>query len=312
MAERKYFILDETIDASEIDSFMCRVVETKSQPLARFAPRPLTTEEPSRNTNEIIFDILPKPLSSVNRKETIQVFREKGISGQLSALLGFDIMRGSSETRQLESELVKQYTLSNPEQYFETLMHNQHYAQDVRALLETTKSHRAYLVTGFLTAVRATWTIESGTNTVNSLGVNIPLSICINVPVPELLDFSFQPRISSGAQHSRELSSDRQKNFAVSYSVVKLKHQDVPLPGFGTKAPVLGRPKRAKAYHLAMGREDDSSEEVESDSDEGSIEAGDLGGATPARACVEVVLVNNSTEVEEEYLSSKLVSIFQV
>jgi hypothetical protein len=284
------------------------IVETKSLPLARFAPcRPLTPGQPSHNTNEIIPGILPQPLLSVNRKETIQIFREKGISGQLSAPLGFDIMRGSSETRQLESELVKQYTLPNPERHFETLMQNQHYVQDVRALLETTKSHRAYSVTDFLTALRATWTIESGTNTANSLGVNIPLSTLVSVPVPGLLDFSFQPRISSSAQQSRELSSGREEIFAVSYSVVKLKHQDVPFPGFGTKAPVLGRPKRAKAYHLAMGH-DDGSSEVEPDSDEESIEAGDS-GATPVRTCAEVLV--NSTEMEGEYLSSELVSIFQ-
>ncbi|OJJ08813.1 hypothetical protein ASPVEDRAFT_47969 [Aspergillus versicolor CBS 583.65] len=310
MAQRKYFILDKLIDAGEIDSFLGRVVETKSQPLARFAPcRPLTPEERPHNTNDIIPGILPEPSVSINRKETIQIFREKGISGQLSALLGFDIMRGSSETRQLESELVKQYTLSNPVQYFETLMHDQDYAQDVRALLETTKSHHAYLVTGFLTAVRATWTITSGTNTANSLGVNIPLSTLINVPVPGLLDFSFQPRISSGAQHTRELSSDQEEIFAVSYSVVEWKHRGVPLPGFGIKAPVLGRPKRAKAYHLALGHDDGSSEEIELDSDEESIEAGGW-GATPVKVCAEVLV--NSTEMEREYLSSELVSNFQL
>lgn len=305
MAHRRFFILDETIDAREIDDFMCRVVETKSQPLGKYAPcRPLTPGQPSHNTNDIIPGILPPPVLSNNRKDTIQIFREKGISGQLSSFLGFDFTRGSSETRRLESELVKQYTLPNPEEYFETLMKNRHYAQDVRALLETTKSHRAYLVTGFLTAVRATWTIESKTNTTNSLEVNIPLSASLNVPVPGLLDFNTKPRMSSSAQHNRELSSDKEEIFAVSYSIVHLKHQGVSLPGFGIQTPVLGRPKRVKAYHLAMGHDDDSSEELELESDEENIEA-DNTGMTSNSACAELLV--NSKEIEGEYLESQLI-----
>lgn len=81
-----------------------------------------------------------------------------------------------------------------------------------------------YLVTGFLTAVNITWTIEPATNTANSLDANAPLSTLINVPVPGMLDFGFQPRVFSGAQQSRELSSEGEGIFAVSYSVVKLKH----------------------------------------------------------------------------------------
>lgn len=310
MNQRKYFILDETIPATEVDGFMCRVVEAMSQPLARFAPfRPLTPGQPSHNTDEIIPGILPQPSLSTDRKELIQIFREKGVSAQLSALLGFEITRGLSETRKLESDLVKQYTLPNPERYFEALMQNEHYAQDVRALLESAKSHRAYLVTGFLTAVNASWTIETATNTANSLDANAPLSTLINAPVPSMLDFGLQPRVCSGAQQSRELSSEGEDIFAVSYSVVKLKPQGRPLPGFGIKAPVLGRPKRAKAYHLALGHDEDSDEEIEFESDEENIESGDK-GATFVSALAEIVV--DSREMEGEYLSSEPVSYFEL
>ena len=62
--------------------------------------------------------------------------------------------------------------------------------------------------------------------------------------------------------------------------MVKLKHQGKPLPGFGIKAPVLGRPKRTKAYRLALGHDEDSSEEIEFDSDEENIEFGDKGATS--------------------------------
>ncbi|KAB8239144.1 uncharacterized protein BDW43DRAFT_319392 [Aspergillus alliaceus] len=199
MGQQRYFFLDEAIPASEMDSFIFEHFH------------PLTSGCPSHKTEEIIPDILPQPSLSTNRKEPIQVFREKDISAQLSALLGFKITRGSSETRKLGSDLVN--TMPG----------------DVRALLESAKFHRIYLVTGFLTASR-------------------------------MLDFGLQPRVCSGAQHSRELFSEGEEIIAASYSVVKLKHQGRPLPGFDTKAPVLGRPKRAKAYHLALGHDEENFE----------------------------------------------------
>ncbi|KAI9924855.1 hypothetical protein MW887_006712 [Aspergillus wentii] len=281
---------------------MCRVVKTVSRPLDGYAPCcPPAHGQPSHNTNEIIRDILPQPSLSANRKELVQVFREKGISAQLSALLGLELSRGSSETRKLESELVKQYSLSNPQQYFDILMQNQDYSRDVRVLLENAKSHRAYLVTGFLTAVSTTWTIETTTNTANSLNVNVPLSALANVPVPGALDFGLQPRINSGTQRSREFSTAAEEIFAVSYSVVELKSQSRLLPGFGHKSPTLRHPKRAKAYHLALGDDDDSSEEIDLDSD-GDIEYG-KNKATSAEASVN--LIGDSGDMEAVYSCQK-------
>ncbi|KAE8395794.1 hypothetical protein BDV23DRAFT_168545 [Aspergillus alliaceus] len=204
MGQQRYFFLDEAIPAPEMDSFMFEHFH------------PLTSGCPSHKTEDIIPDILPQPSLSTNRKEPIQVFREKDISAQLSALLGFKITRGSSETRKLEK------------QYFEMLMQN-------------------------------------------------------NFPGTGMLDFGLQPRVCSGAQHSRELFSEGEEIIAASYSVVKLKHQGRPLPGFDTKAPVLGRPKRAKAYHLALGH------------DEENFEFGDK-GAPSVGALVEIVVDSKGME----------------
>ncbi|KAE8141786.1 hypothetical protein BDV38DRAFT_174169 [Aspergillus pseudotamarii] len=268
MAQRRYFLLDERVPKSEIDSFICRVVETFSLPQTRFAPSPSRTPgQPSHNTNDIIPDILPEPVLTTNRKDLIQVARKKGIRAQLSILLHIDVTRGSIEKRQLESNIVKQYALPNPEHCFKVLMQNEHYAQDVQELLERTKTHRAYLVTGFLTAVGTTWTIESTSSTENGFGVNVPVSIFLSVPAGDVLNFTLQPQICSETLNSRELFSEEEEIFAVSYSVVDLKRHGCLLPGFGIKTPVLGLQKRAKAYHLALGDSDDSSEEFEFDSD---------------------------------------------
>lgn len=293
MAQRRYFLLDERVPKSEIDGFMCRVVETFSQPRNRFAPSPpRSPDQPSHNTNEIIPDILPEPVLTSNRKEVIQAAREKGISAQLSTLLRIDLTRGSKEKRQLESNLVKHYTLPNPEQYFKILMQNEDYAQDVRELLESAKAHRAYLVTGFLTAVGATWAIESATSTKNSLSIDLSVSKFLNGPVGEVLNFALQPQNCSDTQHSLEFLSEEEEIFAVSYSVVELKREGSPFPGFGIKSPVLGLPKRAKAYHLALGDSDDSSEELEFDSDDEYVDM-------HTKALDEIILsVDRNIEIE--------------
>jgi hypothetical protein len=156
MAERRFFILDETIPATEIESFMCRVVALKNLPLTKFVPfPPISPGEPSHNTNDITPSILPTPSLSTSRKEFLKVVREREIKVGLTAFFGLDFARNKEESRSLESQLIKRYTLSNPEHHFQKLMENEHYARDIHTLLDSNKLHHAYLVTGFLTTTGA-------------------------------------------------------------------------------------------------------------------------------------------------------------
>jgi hypothetical protein len=267
MAGRRFFILDETIPASEIESFMCRVVTLKNLPLTKFAPfHPISPGEPSHNTHDIIPSILPNPSLSTSRKEFLKVVHEREINIGLTALFGLDFARNKEESRSLESQLVKRYTLSNPEHHFQTLMQNEYYARDIRTLLDSNKLHHAYLVTGFLTTTGAVWKIEASCKETNGFNVVIPVSTLASIPVPDLLDFSANPKITTTIHQKREMCVAEEEIFAVSYSIVKQSY------GFNrsafsiTKTLAIGRPKRAKAHHLALSHNGDSDEEIDASS----------------------------------------------
>ncbi len=86
--------------------------------------------------------------------------------------------------------------------------------------------------------------------------------------------------------------------FAVSYSIVKLLYGFSRSPLSITKTPVIGRPKRAKAYHLAFGDDDDSDEEIEVSSDED--EDGDGNDNTARKKGVKIQFGNDVISIEEE------------
>jgi len=303
MAERRFFILDDTIPATEIESFMCRVVAVKNLPLAKCVPfPPLSPGEPSHNTHDIIPSILPTPSLSTSRKEFLKIVHEREIIFGLRALFGLDFARTKEESRSLESQLVKRYTLSNPERYFQRLMQNEHYASDVRTLLNGNKLYHAYLVTGFLTTTGAVWKIEAGSKKTDGFDVVAPISDLANNPVPSRLDINVNPKITTAIHQRREMCVAEEEIFAVSYSIVKLSY------GFNrsafsiTKTPVVGRPKRAKAHHLAMGDDDDSDEIIDvSSSDD---EYGDDNDDTAKGKGVDIQLSNDLIFIEKEEESS--------
>lgn len=299
MAGRRFFILDEAIPATEIESFMCRVVTLKNLPLTKFAPfPPISPGEASHNTNEIIPSILPTPSLSTSRKEFLKVVHEKEIKIGLTAFFGLDFARNKEESRSLESELVKRYVLSNPEHHFQKLMQNEHYARDILALLDSNKLHHAYLVTGFLTTAGATWKIEASCKKTDGFNVVAPISDLANIPVPGLLDLSVNPRITTTTEQKREMCVAEEEIFAVSYSIVKLSYGFKGSAFSITKTPVIGRPKRAKAYHLAMGDGSGSDDEIEVSSDDDGY--GDSDGDIVKGKGISIQLSNALILLEEE------------
>lgn len=175
MAPSSFFLLDQPISATEIKSFLCRVVASATSPLTQFAPFSLPGT-PSHNTDDIIPSILPEPSLSTSIKAFRKAARERGASVKLANLVGFHVARSEERSRTLESESVKSYVLPNPEHYFEELMKDEDYSRDVRTLLGKVRPRHAYLVTGFLTTTKSAWKTEGSQNNETALSVTVPFS----------------------------------------------------------------------------------------------------------------------------------------
>ncbi len=189
--------------------------------------------------------------------------------------------RNTEQSRDLESRMVKKYCLPNPERYFQELLKNEHYAGDVGLLLRKLWPRHAYLVTGFLTATESTWKIEDARSKSTGFNLVLPVSGALSVPVPGLVDVEINPHASTSAECRRELHVAGEQIFAVSYSIVKLALKFTSSAGLVTSVPTIGRPKRAKAHHLAFGSNEDEDEEVEyesDDDDEDTINTSKSGG----------------------------------
>ncbi|KAF2842360.1 hypothetical protein M501DRAFT_998642 [Patellaria atrata CBS 101060] len=267
MSRRRFFLLDETCPATEIKHMMCRVVVDKYLPLHKFAPfQSLSPSDVSHHTDDIIPNILPAPSSSTTRKEILEFVREKGISFGLTAFFGLDFARGHDNHTGLESQQVKRYTLNNPEMYFEKLMTNTQYAEDVTKILQN--HGRAYLVIGFLTTTGTVWRLRNDETRTTGFSVTAPLSVLSAVPLPGLLDPSINPSITTGIKHERTMQVVEEEIFAVAYCPVEIDRTfDRSAPRFVKKTAKVGQAKRAKAYHRAFSGESD--EEIEVSSDEG-------------------------------------------
>ena len=267
MSRPRYFFLDEACPAKDIESMMCRVVFDKLLPLYKFAPStPLSPNETPHNTNDIIPDILPSPSLTTNRKDFLETVRDSKLQASLTSFFGLDFGRSRQDRLSLETEQVKRYTLNNPGQYFEALMENKLYAQDVRKLLRSTHFGRAYLVVGFLTTSGATWVQKRTKENTTGGSVTIPISAIAGAPTG--LDPTISPGISTSSNQERTMHVAEEEIFAVAYSVVKMSYSfDRKAAGFTKKTPVVGPPKRANARHHAFSRESDDEEDKGSDED---------------------------------------------
>lgn len=263
MPGRRFFVLDETCPSSEIPHMMGRVVADKLLPLQKFAPFSPSSSStaPPHNPEDIVSDILPTPSLSKNRKELLAVAAKHGLSVALGCLFGTEFARTTEEKVQLESELVRQYTLNNPDEYFDLLMENELYAQDVQKLLARTKRGRAYLVTGFLTTSGTLWTRTHGQSHSTGFFAALPIAEVVSAGslpgLQALVDPTVAPSRTTNMELQRQMSVADEEIFAVSYSPVKIKYRiDRKASHFTKKTPTVGPPKRANLQQLALGDEE--------------------------------------------------------
>ncbi|KAH7251105.1 hypothetical protein BKA59DRAFT_124546 [Fusarium tricinctum] len=288
--ERKYFVLRDPLSVTEADSLLGRLVTSTTSPLDRFAPCP-DPRRPPHNTNDILPCILPQPDISTSCDQTITIAKDHGFSVQLSALLNVKLSRNGEETIRLESDLVKKYTLRSPEIDFELLMENEDYAKDARDLLEKTKGNRAYFITGFITASEATWSTEKTTGRGGGFDSTVPTGQACGIPDSGFLNIGFGAnRFTSNTQsYTRYIAQEH--IFAISYHTVELSSKRVWPSMDVSYSTVLTGPKKAKAYHLAMGTgDDDDLGEVEWDSDDEDGSVYELKAEKPQEEQFEVLL----------------------
>jgi len=270
---RRYYVLEETCGTTEIPRMMCRVVTDVQLPLFKYAPpEPLSlassTAKPERahNPADLIKNLLSKPSLTTNRKDVLDNVKDASIKTSLSKLFGLEGSLKNEEKVKLETKEVRRYTLNNPELYFKTLMDDELYARDVRALLGETKWREAYLVVGFLTTSNATFDRTSNRNAGFEGHGTVPVTEALGAPPVPGLDLD--PELSAKIKAERKLEtahtmSPDEEIFAVAYITIKgpkfRKNSGKPKP--------IGRPKVASAKHLAFG-EDDDDDEDEDDEEE--------------------------------------------
>jgi len=260
---RVYFLLDESCPAKEIPRMMCRVVTNYRTPLAdRFAP----FEDPKKsgiyphNTNNILPDILPAPIRTINRKGSAASVPHKSLWLTIGSIFRIHLAAHRERQAEFQAAQVDRYALNNPSEVFKELMNNQFYARDVRALLEETGG-KAWLVTGFLTTGKegAKWIRSDAVRKDARLTVTVPVQEAI-AGVPQVMlpgggGLSVNPGVGMGKGVGRtagsEMVSPDQEIFAVAYAEVMTRPR---LSGFKmTKVVKVGSPKRPNSSDLTFG-----------------------------------------------------------
>ncbi|MCJ1399148.1 hypothetical protein MMC11_002350 [Xylographa trunciseda] len=275
MSRRRYFLLDETCPASEVQSMMGRVVKDIRLPLNRFAPvEPLDSATTRHNTQDILPSILPEPSCSSTRKDVLEAVTERGVNFALTSFFGIDLASSATQKAELESMEVKQYSLKQPFQIFQHLMKDPNYGRDVLALLNESWRGKAFMVVGFLTTSGSVWKLDNRRSLTTALTANVPVSMFAGTP--SALDPAVSPRQSATNSQSRTMSVAQEEIFAVAYNVVKLRRQfDGKAPRYVKKSAVFGGSRRAKSSEQALGEDsDDEVEGDESSSDDASYDFG--------------------------------------
>lgn len=261
MSRRRFFILDYPISHVQMSTMLCRVVADKYNPDRAFAP-----DEPL--ASQLLPDLVPEPFITTNRSDFFDNVRSVGLETKLLEIFHVGADRSDGNSIGLESEMVKRYSLSNPEPKFAKLMENPHYAAAVSSILAGKRSGKGYLVTGFMTTTNATW--SKGTIKDRAFGGGVTLD-------PGLLAGGVPSGFGVGVDASRSTSTSKQSGwvspgeeiFAVSY--VSLKLEGGGLLGRGPKKPVVGDVVFAGNGHAALSGEkqgNSTASDSESDSDE--------------------------------------------
>ncbi|PCG91708.1 Hypothetical protein PENO1_092430 [Penicillium occitanis (nom. inval.)] len=240
---------------------MCRVVEDKYRPLDRYTPsmRAALKSKTPYLPADIIPDLLPEPIVQKVLKDKLAVYQKAGIAAELGVLLGLKVVHENKGNFELETKEVKQYILSNPTDYFDELMENEHYSTEVKKFLLTVKRKRGRLVTGFLTTSDAVWKRTVGRSSDKSGKVSVPVDLALQaagVPVPPgLTNPAINPDRAEKMTLEKELRLGKDEIFAVSYSPIKISWWD--------NKPVAGAGMKAKRHQLAFGDEDEDPEVVD-------------------------------------------------
>ncbi|RYP00338.1 hypothetical protein DL764_006538 [Monosporascus ibericus] len=260
MDSRRFFLLERSCPASEIPSMIGRVVAYKLQPQEKYAPFcfQCSTKPDRHNPEDIIPNILPKPSLSISRKDVLSATTDYGLKLSLGSLFGIEFGRGKENTVELETAIVKTYSLSNPDAIFDRLMQNDKYAADVQKLFASIKKRQAFFVTGFLTTSGATWTRRHGESRTNGFTAAIPVSAAVTgLPIPtELIDPAIEPSRTVSGSIQKTMKVEEEQIFAMSYSLVKITYQLTKRktqPGIAR----IGPPVLAKLRDLAFGEADE-------------------------------------------------------
>lgn len=273
-SQQRFFVLEDPLPATDIDSLLGRIVCSKTSPLDNFAPFP-SPGVPSHDTNDIIPSILPVPNISAPFVNVVAHTAQRGIGTQLTALLKAELRSHEEQDLALECDELRRYMLPNPSVSFRELMTNEHYATDVRSILEKKWPQDAYLITGFLVAVNAKWKMNSARERSTGAEVTVPVAEPAGMPGVRSLDVGAGAGVSSGTKQHREATTTGEEIIAVSYSIAKLSYETSWTAAFLSKAPKIGRAVRAKPHHKSMGDEDE--EILEWDSGDEDISGPDLG-----------------------------------
>ena len=271
LPDRNFILLETPIWNADLANFVGRVVTSPIRPLEEFAPFPSDQETP-HCTADILPRLLPEPRIVLELKELLEVRSGRGAGANLSAVLSANFSRNGSQSRLVECDQLKTYSIENPAFWFNKLLCNQLYKKDVAEILRKNWPKRCYFIYGFLTTTNSKWRIEHTLGGSGALKMSLPLTEITGVPTGAafgLLDVGGQADASGITRSAREMRVPEEEIIAVSYYVVKLR-RDIKFSWNPIETtPVLHRARRAKNNELAMGGEGGDSEDdkVEYDSE---------------------------------------------
>jgi hypothetical protein len=224
MSRRKFFILDYTLGDDHIQNILCRVVGDKYDPKASYAPEGALVREHFPN-------ILPKPNITANRRECFEKAASSGAKLKLAKLFHLGVDCSHEERTEMESELVKRYSLDSGPAKFKKLMEDPRYAAEVREVLARKRSKKAYLVEGFMTTTNATWS-----RTVARIARNGAGAAATGGPAA-VLEAAADATHNNRTTNASGWITPGEEIFAVSYLEVKLEGKG--FLGIGRKDPVI-------------------------------------------------------------------------
>jgi hypothetical protein len=281
---RRYFILEESLPASDIPKILGRVVVNKLLPMHHsYAPFPPEKDEPRHNAEDIIPNILPDPSIWPNRKDFLTHTSDWKIRGGLANVLGIENSHENKKGVSLKSEELKCYALSNTARHFKILMGNELFARDVCELLKDSRRSHAYFVVGFLTTKGAHWTEFATRSRRAEFDVTAPVLEAIGSPLQGIGDPQIAPGFGTSETYRRTMKIEDERIFAMAYDIVKTSYKFEMSPRKFVQSNFIDAgPIRASAKYLAFSNDSDEEEEDDDDDDDDGV-VGSGGNNTKAK-----------------------------